>query len=102
MTLAELVLEIRLRAGAADAKVPRALALERAARRVLEPCGPEQSELTKRILATLLGIDRAGALDPALLDAMTPEVVLLLDIILDNLTTPQECRKPSATLSAVH
>jgi len=58
---------------------------------VLELCAPEPGELAKRILATLLGIDRPGAFNSALLDAMSREVVLLPDVILDTLMAPGVC-----------
>jgi hypothetical protein len=86
MTLADLLREIRQRANLVDANVPRAVALEAAALLVLEPCTHHGSELAKPILAALLGLHLRGGFNPALLDAMTPEVVLLLDVVLDGLT----------------
>jgi len=82
VTLAHLVLEIRHRASAAGADVPCAVALEQAAREVLQLREGEVPKLARRILAALLGVDRGAGFDVAVLDAMTPDAILLLDIIL--------------------
>jgi hypothetical protein len=82
VTLAHLVLEIRHRATAAGPEVPRAVALEQAACEVLEPREGEAPKLARRILAALLGVDRGAGFDVAVLDAMTPDAILLLDITL--------------------
>ncbi len=82
--LAKLLLEIRRRASVMPA--PRALALEEAAKAVLEPREGDAAALPRRILAALLGMDGRGGFDAAVLDAMTPDVVVLLDIILVSLT----------------
>ena len=82
--LARLLLEIRKRASVMPA--PRALALEEAANAVLEPREGDAAALQRRILAALLGMDGCGGFDAAVLDAMTLDVVVLLDIILISLT----------------
>ncbi len=82
--LAQLLLEIRRRASVMPA--PRALALQEAANAVLEPREGDAAALSRRILAALLGMDGRGGFDAAVLDAMTPDVVVLLDIILVSLT----------------
>jgi len=82
VTLAHLVLEIRHRANAAGRSLPRAVALEQAARAVLEPCDAEAPKLAHRILAALLGMESGEGFDVAVLDSITPDAILLLDIIL--------------------
>jgi hypothetical protein len=82
--LARLLLEIRKRASVMPA--PRALALEEAANAVLEPREGDVAALQRRILAALLGMDGRGGFDAAALDAMTLDIVVLLDIILISLT----------------
>jgi len=77
------------------AHAPRALALQEAANAVLEPRQGDVAALQRRILAALLGIDGRGGFDAAVLDAMTPDVVVLLDIILISLTRDD-------ALSALH
>ena len=91
--LAQLLLEIRRRASVISA--PHALALEEAANAVLEPREGDAAALQRRILAALLGIDGRGGFDAATLNAMTPDVVILLDIILVSLTH-------DAVVTAVH
>ena len=82
--LAQLLLEIRKRASVMPA--PRTLALEEAANAVLEPREGDVAALQRRILAALLGVDGRGGFDAAVLDAMTLDIVVLLDIILISLT----------------
>ena len=82
--LAKLLLEIRRRASVMRA--PHVLALQTAANAVLEPREGDTAAFERRILAALLGMDGRGGFDPAVLDAMTPDVVVLLDIILVSLT----------------
>jgi hypothetical protein len=77
--LARLVREIRARA---SDQAPRALALEQAARVVLEPREGDGANLARRILGALLGLEGGQAFNAALLDAMTPDALLLLDTIL--------------------
>ena len=100
MTLAHLVLEIRHRAAAAGADVPRAVALEQAAREVLAPRDGEAPKLARRILAALLGIDRQAGFDVAVMDAMTPDAILLLDIILVQMS--HIAAAPARRARAVH
>jgi hypothetical protein len=87
--LAQLVLEIRRRASAMGAGTPRALALHAAANEVLEPHEGDTAALPRRVLAALLGMEGGGGFDAAVLDAMTPNVIVLLDIILIALTRDQ-------------
>ena len=82
MTLARLVLEIRERAGTAGHHAPRALALEQVARAVLEPREGDSSNLARRILRALLGFEGGPGFNAAVLDAMTPDAILLLDMLL--------------------
>lgn len=82
MTLARLVHEILARAGTAGDRAPRALALEAAARAVLEPREGDSANLARRILGALLGFEGGQGFNAALLDAMTPDALLLLDTIL--------------------
>ena len=91
--LAQLLLEIRRRASVLPA--PRARALEEAANVVLEPREGDAAALQRRILAALLDPGGRGGFDAAVLDAMTPDVVILLDIILISLTH-------DAAVTAVH
>lgn len=82
--LAQLLLEIRRRASVMAA--PRALALQEAASAVLEPREGDGAAMQRRILAALLGVDGRGGFDAAVLDALTLDVLVLLDIILVSLT----------------
>jgi hypothetical protein len=82
--LAQLLLEIRRRASTMPA--PHALALQEAANAVLKPRERDVAALQRRTLAALLGMDGRGGFDAAVLHAMTPNIVTLLDIILISLT----------------
>lgn len=82
MTFARLLLEIRRRAAGLPNDLPRSTALEQAAREVLETAGP-QREPARKIMAALLGIGGEQDFDPGILDALTPETVLRLDMIAD-------------------
>lgn len=86
MTFASLLLEIRRRVAALPDSGRRPAALERIARQVLAdiPEG-EQAEQVRRILAAFLGLGQGDEFDAALLDQMTPELVLKLDVILTEL-----------------
>jgi hypothetical protein len=86
MTFARLILEIRRRAASLPQQLPRPLALEQAAREVLQTAAPgEELDTTRQILAAVLGIDGAGNFDADMLDAITPEVILRLDMLLEDL-----------------
>jgi hypothetical protein len=75
VTFAELVLEIRRRAAAMPQDVPRTSAIELAASEVLkDPGGPAE-----QILAALVGISEGEAFDASIIDALTPETIMLLD-----------------------
>ena len=77
MTFARLILEIRRRAAGMPQDVPRASAIEQAAREVLrDPGGPAE-----RVLAALVGIGEGEAFDVSILDALTPEAISLLDAL---------------------
>jgi hypothetical protein len=82
VTLSRLLLEIRERAGTAGDHAPRALALEQAARAVLEPRAGDSANLARRILGALLGFEGGHGFNAAVLDAMTPDAIVLLDMIL--------------------
>jgi len=55
--------------------VPRASAIERAAREVLKDPG----EPAERVLAALVGIGEGETFDVSILDALTPKTIVLLD-----------------------
>lgn len=82
MTFAQLLLEIRRQAAALPDDGRRPAAIERIARDVLDsiPEG-EQSSQVRRILAAFLGLGEGDEFDAALLDQMTPELILKLDMI---------------------
>jgi hypothetical protein len=82
MTFARLLLEIRRRAASLPNDLPRSTALEQAARDVLQPVG-QQPEPARQIMAALLSIGAEQDFDATILDALTPEAVLRLDIIAD-------------------
>ena len=86
MTFARLVLEIRRRTAALPDDGRRPEAIERLARDILTeiPEG-EQAAQVRRILAAFLGLGEGDDFDAALLDQMTPELVLKLDMILADL-----------------
>lgn len=82
MTFAQLLLEIRRRAAALPDDGRRREAVERIARKVLAdmPEG-QQADQVRRILAAFLGLGEGDEFDAALLEQMTPELVLRLDMI---------------------
>ena len=82
MTFAQLLLEIRRRAAALPDDGRRPAAIERIAHDVLDSI-PEggQSTQVRRVLAAFLGLSEGDEFDAALLDQMTPELVLRLDMI---------------------
>jgi len=86
MTFARLLLENRRRAAALPDDGRRPEAIEQIARNVLAdiPEG-EQSDQVRRILAAFLGLGEGEEFDAALLDQMTPELVLRLDMIASEL-----------------
>jgi hypothetical protein len=85
MTFARLILEIRRRAASLSQDVPRPVAIEQAAREVLKMAAPgEELDTRRQILAALLGIDGED-FDADVLDALTPEVILRLDMLLEDL-----------------
>jgi hypothetical protein len=84
MTFARLLLEIRRRAASRPNDLPRSMALEQAASEVLETAGG-QREPAGKIMAALLGIDGEQDFDAGVLDALTPETVVRLDLIADQM-----------------
>jgi hypothetical protein len=84
VTFARLLLEIRRRAASLPNDLPRSTALEQAAREVLEMAGGER-EPARKIMAALLGIGGQQDFDPCVLDLLTPEMVLRLDLIADQM-----------------
>jgi hypothetical protein len=82
MTFAQLLLEIRRRAAALPDDGRRPQAIEQFARDIRAdiPEG-EQSGQVRRILAAFLGFGEGEEFDSAMLDQMTPELVLRLDMI---------------------
>jgi hypothetical protein len=89
MTFARLLLEIRRRAPSLPNDLPRSMALEQAAREVLETAG-EQREPARKVMAALLGIGGEQDFDAAVLEALTPEAVLRLDLIADQMLELRE------------
>jgi hypothetical protein len=86
VTIARLLLEIRRRAAGLPHDLPKPLAIEQAAREVLGTARPgEEMDAVRRIMAALLGIEDGGAFDATLLDALTPQTVLRLDMMLEEL-----------------
>jgi hypothetical protein len=86
MTFARLILEIRRRAASLPQQLPKPLAIEQAAREVLQTAAPgEELDTTRQTLAALLGIEGSGDFDASVLDALTPEVILRLDMLLEDL-----------------
>lgn len=82
MTFARLLLEIRRRTATLRDDGRRPQAIERIAREVLADIAEgEQTDRVRRILAAFLGLGEDDEFDAALLDQMTPELVLQLDII---------------------
>jgi hypothetical protein len=62
------------------------MAVERAAREVLQAAAPgEELDSSRQILAALLGMGAGEDFDAAILDMLTPEVVLRLDALLEDL-----------------
>jgi hypothetical protein len=65
--------------------LPKPLAIEQAAREVLQVAAPgEELDATRQILAAVLGIEDGGNFDAGVLDALTPEVILRLDALLED------------------
>ncbi len=79
MTFASLLLEIRRRAASIPADVPRPAALEQAVRQVID--GQPAADAATRVLAALVGLRHDGGFDASILDSLTPETVLQLDLI---------------------
>jgi hypothetical protein len=77
VTLARLIIEIRRRASATP-DIPRPMALEQAAREVLEST---PRDVPRRILDALLGIGEDDDFDATVLDALTPEAIMRLDML---------------------
>ena len=79
MTFARLLLEIRRRAAALPDDSKRPESIERIARDILAdlPDGDQSA----RVLAAFLGVGEGDKFDAALLDQMTPELVLRLDMV---------------------
>ena len=85
MTIARLVLEIR-RAAELPQQLPRPKAMAQAAWEVLLHAAPgEELDHARRILAGLLGVEKGATLDAKMLDKLTPEVILRLDALIDDL-----------------
>jgi hypothetical protein len=75
-TFAGLLQEIRRRARMEPPDLPRAVALERAARVVL---GPDEPDPAYRILRAIVGAGPEYTFDLAALESLTPDLVLRLD-----------------------
>jgi hypothetical protein len=86
MTLARLILEIRRRAASLPQDLPRPMAIEQAAREILQAAARgEELDASRQILAALFGVGAGEDFDAAMLDALTPEVILRLDMLLEDL-----------------
>jgi hypothetical protein len=86
MTFARLLLEIRRHAATLPDDGGRPMAIDRIARQILNeiPEG-EQSAQVRCILAAFLGLGEGDEFDAALLDHMTPELALRLDMVANEL-----------------
>jgi hypothetical protein len=82
MTFARLLLEIRRRAAALPEGRRRPEAIERITREILAemPQGEHEAKV-RRILAAFLGLGQGDEFNAELLDELTPEMVLRLDMI---------------------
>jgi hypothetical protein len=76
--------EIRRRAANLPNDLPHSLALEQAAREVLDTPGYER-EPVRHIMAALLGVGAEQEFDAGALDSLTPESILRLDMIADQM-----------------
>jgi hypothetical protein len=86
MTFARLILEIRRRVASLPQQLPKPMAIEQAAREVLQIAAPgEEIDTTRQVLAAVLGIDNGGKFDASVLGVLTPEVILRLDMLLEDL-----------------
>jgi hypothetical protein len=82
VTFARLLLEIRRRAAALPDDGRRPQAIEQIAREVIAGISEgEQADQVRRILAAFLGLGEGDEFDATLLDQMTPELVLRLDMV---------------------
>jgi hypothetical protein len=62
------------------------MAIEQAARELLQAAAPgEELDAARQMLAALLGIGTEDDFDIEMLNALTPEVVLRLDMLIENL-----------------
>jgi hypothetical protein len=85
MTFARLILEIRRQPTTLSQDLPRPVAIEQATRQVLQLAAPgEELDTTRQVLAALLGIE-GGDYDASVLNALTPELILRLDMLLEDL-----------------
>lgn len=86
MTFARLLLEIRRRAASLPQQLPKPIAIEQAAWELLQAAAPgEERDRARQMLAALLGIDGGGDFDASVFDVLTPEVVLRLDMLVEDL-----------------
>ena len=86
MTVARLVLEIRRRAAGLPKQLPKPMAIEQAAREVLGTARPgEELDAAREIMGALVGVNAGEEFDATILDALTPEVILRLDMMLEEL-----------------
>jgi hypothetical protein len=86
VTIARLLLEIRRRAAGLPHDLPKPLTIEQAAREVLGTAQPGgELDAARQVMAALLGIEGDRGFDAAILDALTPETVLRLDMMLEEL-----------------
>ena len=82
MTFARFLIELRRRAAALPAGPGRPAAIERVCREILaEATEGEQDEPARGILAAFLGLGEGDKFDAELLEQMTPELVLRLDML---------------------
>src|SRR5947208_3589505 len=81
-TFAGLLLHLRRRAARIPQSVPRPAALEQAVREAINGFpGWDKADAPTRILAAIVGIREGEDFDLTLLDQLTPEAVLQLDLI---------------------
>jgi hypothetical protein len=94
MTFAQFLIALRRRAATLPRDSKRPEDIDRLAREIINeiPNG-EQSAQVKRILAEFLGLGGGEKFDNSLLDQLTPEIVLQLDMIVAELVEFGRTRK---------
>jgi len=100
VTFARLLLEIRRRAASLPEGRRRPEAIERIAREILAEM-PRGEQEAQRILAAFLGLGQGDEFSAELLDELTPELVLKLDMIASELLELGRTKEAVRALRAV-